>query len=160
VLNLSNLYINADVSEAYLTKVKKGDPVLVEFPSYPEISMEVPVYRTGNMVKPANRTFQVQLKINNENNMIKPNVLAKIKINDYTDMQALAIPSIIIKQDMKGSYVYIVDVNTGVARKSYIETGMAYQGMSEVVNGLNIDERVIVAGYNQISDGSPVRIAK
>jgi hypothetical protein len=47
-----------------------------------------------------------------------------------------------------------------VARKSYIETGMAYQGMSEVVNGLNIDERVIVAGYNQISDGSPVRIAK
>lgn len=160
ILNLNNLYINADVSEAYLTKVKKGDPVLVEFPSYPEISMEVPVYRTGNMVKEANRTFLVQIKVENENKIIKPNVLAKIKINDYSDLQAVVIPSIIIKQDLKGSYVYIADKNSGLAMKSYIETGMTYNGMSEVTKGLNAGDTVIVEGYNQISDGTAIEIVK
>ncbi len=85
IVNLDGLYVNADVSESYISKVKKGDIVHLEFPSLPDIKMDIPVYRTGNTVKPANRTFKVQLKINNVDNMIKPNVLAKIKINDYTD---------------------------------------------------------------------------
>ena len=64
MVNLDGLYVNADVSEAYLIKVKKGDIVNLEFPSLPDIKMEIPVYRTGNIVKSANRTFTVQLKIN------------------------------------------------------------------------------------------------
>lgn len=157
LINLDNLYVNADVSEAYITKVKKGEMVVLEFPSYPDIVMKVPVYRTGNAVKSANRTFKVQLKIENEGDQIKPNVLARIKINDYTAKEALLLPSLIVKQDLNGSYVYIADENN-LAQKVYIETGMSYLGVAMVTSGLSKGDRVIVKGYNQVSNGSKVGI--
>lgn len=156
IVNLDGLYVNADVSESYISKVKKGDIVNLEFPSLPDIKMEVPVFRTGNTVKSANRTFKVQLKINNVDNMIKPNVLAKIKINDYTDEQAIMVPSIIVKEDMQGSYVYTV-INDK-ANKVYIETGRSYKGYTQVTKGLSVGDVVIVDGYNQVSDGKLVEI--
>ncbi len=158
LVNLNDLYINADVSEAYITKVTKGDLVLLEFPSYPDIVMEVPVHRIGNIIKSANRTFKVQLKIKNENDQIKPNVLARIKINDYSVKQALLVPSITIKQDMQGSYVYIINPEDNTAKKVYVETGMSYQGKTMISAGLSQGEKVIVEGYNQVSDGSIVKI--
>ncbi len=158
LVNLSTLYINADVSEAYLTKVNKGDMVLLEFPSYPDFSMQVPVYRTGNVVKSANRTFKVQLKIENRDGMIKPNVLAKIKINDYSAENALALPSLIIKQDMKGKYVYMVDQGSNTAHKVYVKTGMSYMDQTMITEGLESGSLVIVEGFNQVSDGTAVEI--
>ncbi len=154
LVNLDGLYVNADVSEAYITKIKKGDIVNLEFPSLPDIKMEVPVFRTGNIVKTANRTFIVQLKINNVDNMIKPNVLAKIKINDYTKERAILVPSLILKQDMKGTYVFTAVDNK--AKKIYVETGKSYNGNTLVTSGLNAGDKVIVDGYNQVSDGKQI----
>lgn len=158
LVNLNDLYINADLSEAYLTKVKKGDMVLLEFPSYPGISMEVPVHRTGNIVKSANRTFKVQLKIQNPNKLIKPNVLAKIKINDYSAENGLAVPSLIIKQDLTGKYVYVVEKESSIANKVYVETGVSYKDQTMVTSGVKEGDMVIVDGFSRVSDGKEVRI--
>lgn len=156
LVNLNNLYINADVSEAYLTKIKKGDMVQLEFPSYPDVSMQVPVYRLGNIVKSANRTFKVQLKIENPDNMIKPNVLAKIKINDYSAENALLVPSLIIKQDLQGKYVYVMNAEKATAHKVYIETGISYKDQTMVTSGLKAGDIVIVDGFSRVSDGTEV----
>ncbi|MCB2221197.1 MAG: efflux RND transporter periplasmic adaptor subunit [Bacteroidetes bacterium] len=158
LVNLTDLYVNADVSEAYITNVKEGEKVLLEFPSYPDISMEVPVFRTGNIINQANRTFRVQLKIKNREGMIKPNVLARIKINDYGVEKSMLVPSIVIKEDMKGSYLYVVNKDDQTARKIYIETGRSYQDKTMVTSGLKPGDQVIVEGYNQVSSGSKVRI--
>ncbi len=160
VVNLDNLYVDADVSEAYLTKVKKGDMVLLEFPSFPDIKMKVPVHRIGNVVKTANRTFTVQLKIKNKNEVIKPNVLAIIKINDFSSESSLLLPSLIIKQDLKGSYVYVVrkHSNNITAMKRYVKTGISYGDETMITEGLHEGDKVIVNGYNQVSDGAEVEI--
>ncbi|MEZ5199097.1 MAG: efflux RND transporter periplasmic adaptor subunit [Bacteroidales bacterium] len=158
IVNLEHLYVNADVSESYLTKVRKGDAVLLEFPSYPDYRMTVPVYRIGNVVKPANRTFKIQLKIQNINNEIKPNVLAKIKINDFSSDKALLIPSIIAKQDLQGKYVYTVNPKDMTAKKVYIETGMSYFGKTMVISGLKEGDQVIVEGFSQVSAGTKLTI--
>jgi multidrug efflux pump subunit AcrA (membrane-fusion protein) len=120
--------------------------------------MEVPVYRTGNVIKSANRTFKVQLKIDNKDGRIKPNLIAKVKINDYTKDDALIVPSIIIKQDMKGYYLYIVDQDDRTAKKVYVETGRSYKDETVVTKGLESGDVVIVQGYNQVSNGTRVKI--
>lgn len=160
LVNLTDLYVNADVSEAYLTKVKEGDMVWLEFPTYPDIAMKVPVYRTGNVVKPDNRTFKVQLKIKNKGIMIKPNVLAKIRINDYTAENSMIVPSLIIKQDMRGKYLYEVDKQNNIAQKVYVETGMSYMDSTMVTKGVTEGDLVIIEGFNQVSDGSKVDIVQ
>jgi RND family efflux transporter MFP subunit len=159
LVNLDELYVNADVSEAYLTKVKKGDLVMLEFPSYPGMKMEVSVHRTGNIVKSANRTFKVQLKVSNNNELIKPNVIALIKINDYTASNAISVPSIIIKEDMQGPYLYVVNQESATsARKVYVKTGKSYGSMTMITDGLAAGDKVIVEGYNLVSDGMIVNV--
>lgn len=162
VLNLENLYINADVSEAYITSVKKGEMVLLQFPSLTGMEMWVPVHRVGNVIKAANRTFTLQLKIKNRNSMIKPNMIAVVKINDYTSTQALTVPAIIIKQDLQGKYVYVARKkdNRTVAIKKYVNAGKSYEDETEITEGLQAGDRVIVKGYTQVSDGAPLEIRK
>jgi RND family efflux transporter MFP subunit len=160
VVNLEKLYINADVSETYLASVKEGDMVELNFPVYPEIKMEVPVFRIGNVINPANRTFKMQLRINNPDNKLKPNILAVIRINDFSTPSALVVPSNIIKQDINGQYIYVIRDEEGqqVSSKIYIETGMSYNDQTMVIEGLQLGDKVITMGYNQVSDGAPVAV--
>jgi len=66
----------------------------------------------------------------------------------------------LIKKDLKGRYLYVVNQegeNT-TASKRYIETGRSYKDKTEVVLGLNESDLIITAGYNHVSDGSVVSI--
>jgi len=160
VVNLDKLYINIDVSEAYLANINKGDMVTLEFPAYPEIKMEVPIHRIGNVVKPENRTFTVQLKINNLGEKLKPNILSIIKINDFSTDSALVVPSIIIKQDFQGSYVYIAEKQNEnmVAKKVYVITGMSDGSNTMITEGLNPGQMVITKGYNLVKNGAEIKL--
>jgi len=134
--------------------------ICINFPSYPDIKLEVPVYKTGNVIKTGNRTFNVQLKIKNINEEIKANVMARVKIIDFSNDKALLVPSIIIKQDIKGSYVYLAEKNSEIlkANKKYIQTGISDGDETLITEGLSKSDKVIIKGYNQVSDGAEIKI--
>jgi RND family efflux transporter MFP subunit len=160
VVNLDELYINADVSETYLGQVKEGEKVKVEFPVYPDMQLEVPIYRKGNIINPSNRTFTVQLKLNNPDHRLKPNILSVIHIRDFSADSVIVVPSDLIKQDIIGSYLYTTQQNDNklVARKVYITAGKSYLDKTMVVSGLLQGQTVISQGYNMVSDGSEVYV--
>lgn len=160
IVNIDKLFVTLKLSEAYLSVIKKGDIVDITFTSYPGITFREPVYRTGNVINKQNRTFIVQIKIDNENGKLKPNLLANVKINDYDTDNAIVLPSIIIKEDMTGSFIYIIGDDNGncVADKIYIKTGISYKDKTEVIEGLSAGDVIITDGYNNVSNGSAVTI--
>jgi len=160
LVNLKKLYVNADVAEIYLPVIRKGDKVELSFPSFPELAKIAKIHRVGNIIHPQNRTVNIQLKVNNKNEVLKPNGLALIEINDYSTDEALIVPSIVIKQDVKGSFLYVVK-NQGksiLAEKKYVQSGVFYKDQSMIINGLSVGDKVIVEGFNQISDGSEIEV--
>mgnify|MGYP001227072117 CR=1 FL=1 len=161
LVNLSNIIINADVSESYISKISKGDSVLVSFPSYPDIELKVPVFRTGNIINPSNRTFTVQLKMRNIEEKLKPNLMAVLKIKDFAADSVFVIPSLIVKQDLsKGKFIFKVVENNGVkeASKTYVKTGISSNNRTVIKEGLKEGDEIIVEGYNMVSTGIPVDI--
>ncbi len=159
VINLNKLKIYSDVSEKYLPLINKGDMVELTFPTFPAITMDVAVERTGNVVNLGNRTFPVELRIDNIDGKLKPNLLALITFHDFNDNNALIVPSIIIKEDIKGAYVYIVKEVEGkkTAKKIYITSGMSYNDETMVLSGLNAGDKVITEGYSLVTDGTEVK---
>ena len=160
IINLDAFYLNAEVSEAYLPYLKKGDIVGGQLLAYKDIKIESEIYRISNMINPENRSFTVQVKLNNTEGILKPNMLAEIKFKDYEHKEAFTVPSIIIKNDFNGSYLFIAEQKDSetIARKIYVKSGKSQGEFSMVDTGLSEGDLVIVNGYNQVVDGSLVSI--
>ncbi len=158
MVNLNKMIVSVDVSEKYLSRFDKGDSVKITFPDFTELEKASVIYRIGNIINPANRTFKVEVKIKNKGEQLKPNLIANITINDLTIDSAIIIPSISIKNDFDRQFVYIAENN--LAKKIYIETGASHIDKTVVTKGLNSGDKVIIVGYNLVSDNSEIRIDK
>ncbi|MFW5757510.1 MAG: efflux RND transporter periplasmic adaptor subunit [Bacteroidota bacterium] len=161
IVNLNNLYVNAEISESFLPLVNQGDRVILRFPSYPDFEMKTTIHRLGNTINPENRTFTLQLLINNQNDKFKPNMVANISVNSFTQEDALVIPSINVKQDTQGYYVYLAHEENDqdmVSKKVYIERGENSEGKTVVKEGLKEGDLLIREGHNQVSEGTLIEI--
>ena len=159
---LDELTINADVSEAYLPNIRKDGPAEVSFPSFPEMKVNTRIHRIGNTINPQNRTFEVQIHLRNEKQLLKPNMLALLKLRDFQSDNALVIPSILIKNDRQGAYVFIMEKGEDKiprARKVYVKAGMTQGSQTMITEGLSANQMLIVQGYNLVKNGASVRLS-
>ncbi len=158
IVNTDEVYVVADVSERYIGKIKKGDHVDIIVNRRDTISSKIS--KIGNYVKPANRSFEVRVDVSAGLDMVKPNSLVVLKINDYTDSEAVIVPSSVIMQDGQGdSYVFVMDAESdkqGSVRKQLVDVGQSYQGMSIINDGVKSGEKVVAKGSRSVRQGDKV----
>lgn len=160
IVNLSNMYIETDVPESYIATIKKGKSVEVEFPILGK-KITSKVRQAGNFINPANRTFKVEIGVPNKDRSIKPNLTAKLKINDYTNPNAILIPMSVISENSKGEqYVYIVnnDGAKNVAKQVIITTGKTQGDEVEVLSGIEKGSKLIQEGARSVKNNQEVKI--
>lgn len=163
LMNLSNMYISAAVPESYLGSIQEGTEVMVEIAAT-GTQFESKIIQVGNYINPNNRTFEIKVAVPNEKGQIKPNLIATVKMNDYTSKSAITIPSQIIQKNSAGeSLVYVLNPtsdSTGIAKKRILKTGLSSRGQVEVLSGLQPGEQLIVEGAKNINEGEEVRILR
>lgn len=163
IVNLSNMYIEADVPETYITNITRGKDVEIQFPVLGK-TIETKVRQTGNFINPSNRTFKVEIGVPNQDRSIKPNLTAKLKINDYTSPKAILIPQSIISENAEGKqYVYVVKNiknNIGTAMQTVVKTGKTQGDVIEILEGISVGDQLIEAGARTVKDGQEVKISK
>lgn len=161
LVNLNSMYIETDVPESYLTNVTEGKTVEVNFPVLNK-NMTATVRQAGNFINPANRTFKVEVAIPNSDKTIKPNLTAKLKINDYTNEKAILIPQSIISENAEGEqYVYTAtskNDSIATAKRVIIKTGKTEGDFIEVLSGLENGAELIDEGARSVKDGQEVKI--
>jgi RND family efflux transporter MFP subunit len=161
VVNISKVRIYADVSERYLNSVKAGDEVEIVFPAIGK-TVEAKIFRKSNIINPDNRTFRMRINLDNDSGEIKPNLVSIIHLTDYYNPEAIVVPSILIKNDFNGKYLYVAKSNsdTWKAEKFYVETGISDNNNTALKSGLKPGDLLIVEGADQIADGSEIKLRK
>ena len=162
IINLDNMYIETDVPERYITNVTKNKAVEVEFPVLGK-TINTKVRQAGDFINPDNRTFKVEIAVPNKDKAIKPNLTAKLKINDYTNKEALLIPQSIISENAEGKqYIYVVknknESKEGIAERVIIETGKTQGDVIEVLKGIENGAEIIQEGARSVKDGQTVKV--
>ena len=160
IVNLGNMYIETDVPEKYINSISKNKKVQVEFPVLDK-SMISKVRQVGSYINPANRTFKIEIAIPNKEKNIKPNLTARLKINDYTNKKALLIPQSIISENANGEqYVYLIrnDQENTIAKKIIVKTGKTQGDIIEILNGLSDGDEIISEGARSVTNGQTVKI--
>ena len=160
VVDVDHVDIEAELSENYLASISKGDSVLVTIPSvgYENRSR---VNFVSQVINPNNRSFLIKVGLENDEGVIKPNILANLMIRDYSNKNALVVPSQAVGKDLRGDFVFVATVDdAGVERavKSYVTRGRAFGAKTEITSGLSEGDRVITAGSDEVSQNGAIEI--
>ncbi len=164
IVDLDDLYTEADVPEKYSGTVKTGIPVTVEIPMLGK-SYETIIRQAGNFIKPNNRSFRIEAPILNQDKTIKLNLTTKLKINDYSNPKSILIPLRILKEDAKGNfYVFKLNrtekENVFISKKVFINVGRNDGDKIEIINGLSEKDIIVDEGAERIQENQKVKIAQ
>lgn len=160
ILDTRNVKVVADVPENYLGKVRKGDIVDIRFPALDQ-TMKAPVTLIGSKIDPANRTFKIEIFVDNTKGLLKPNLLTEVMINDYVEEDVLVISQELVQQEVGGKYYVMVVSHTDegdVADKVYVTTGKSYEGDVIITEGLDESDLLIADGARGLTDGEEIQI--
>jgi len=158
VVNFSSVKVVAEIAEAYAPKVKVGDKVIVFFPDFnTEIASQIRF--TSKYINPVNRTFQSEVRLGPSKVEYRANMMAVVKINDYSNPSAFAVPITLIRDSQSGKYIYIANEESGnlVARRLPVTVGSTYNGLAEITSGITTGAKIITTGFNSLIDGELIQ---
>ena len=162
LVNLDDVYAEAFVSEKYISSISNGTEALVKIPLLNK-EIQSKVTQTGNFIDPNNRTFRIEIPVDNTDRRIKQNLDAKILINTYKKDNAVVVPLRIIREDAEGkNYIYVMDEDKKdgvyITRKAVIKIGKKSNTDAEVIEGLNFGEIIVLEGANLVEDLQRVKL--
>lgn len=157
IVNNNNLKIVTKVPENYVSRVKKGDKVVVVVPESGKDSIPSVISMVGGSIDPISRSFTAEAKLPSDP-LLKPNQTATMKILDYFAKNAVAVSINVVQSDEKGKYVYVMEREGDkmLVRKKIVVVGEAYNGLIEIKSGLTGGELIIMEGFQNVYEGQAV----
>lgn len=156
----ADMYLEADLSESYIGSFKRGDEVIVSFPSLDK-ETSTNIDAVGEVINPLNRTITVEIDLPKVEGL-KPNMLAIVRLKDFGADDAVMVPTNLIQTDRNGDFVFVLGTDENsqpVAKKVRVKRGRNYQGMTMVLEGLSGDEMLVDEGFREVVDGAFVKVA-
>ena len=157
VINFSNLKVKADVAESYSARVNSGNEVQIFFPDMKD-SITSKVNYAARAINNLTRTFGVEVLLGN-NKEYHPNMVAKLKINDYKSATPkIVVPVKFIQKGTNENFVLLA--LDGKVVKNVIKISHEYNGLAEISEGLKDNDLLITEGYDLINEGDNVNVKK
>ena len=159
VISFGQLKVKADVSEAYIAKVSKGDKVLITFPDI-KANQTSQIDFVSKYINSVNRTFSIEASLSANSMNLKANMVAILNINDYRNDKAIVVSQNIIQSDGSGPYVYVAkqDGKQLVAKKQKISQGLSNNGLAEITSGLKPGDKIVTVGYEELVEGTNIKL--
>src|SRR5690606_9591698 len=130
IVNSADLKLVANVSEAYVTNIRKGNKVLVDIPELNE-QIEAKVTFVGRTIDPLSRTFRVDVKLPSLDNL-RPNMTGVIKVIFHTEPAAITVPINLVQEVNGEKVVYVAETSDSrtYARKKVVKVGGVYNNLA------------------------------
>ncbi len=159
VVNIDEVYVEVDVPETHITSIGEGSKVRVNLPAIGE-EIEAHIARVSKVINPSNRSFTVEIPLENKSGFIRPNLMASVAINDYSNQSAIMIPQSVVSENAEGQqYCFALEKSTEgyIAKRLIIETGKTSEDFIEVLDGVGKGALLITEGAKKVSDNQPVK---
>jgi membrane fusion protein, multidrug efflux system len=159
VVNIDEVYVEVDVPETHITSISEGSKVQVNLPAIGE-EIDARIARVSKVINPSNRSFTVEIPLENKSGFIRPNLMASVAINDYSNKSAIMIPQSVVSENAEGQqYCFALEKSTEgyIAKRLIIQTGKTSEDFIEVLDGVEKGALLITEGAKKVSDNQPVK---
>src|SRR6266705_7015241 len=144
IINISRVWVDANVFEKDLQRVRLGQQVKLTVPAFPGASFSGRVILVNSIVDPETRTVKVRTEVANPDGRLKPDMFANVEIITDVNRAAISIPKSAVLNDEGKTVVFVADGNG--YKKREVHVGIQNGDQVEIVEGLNAGDKVVVKG--------------
>jgi cobalt-zinc-cadmium efflux system membrane fusion protein len=143
--DLSSLWVQAEVYESFLSRIRVGEPVTISVAAYPDRKFPARISFINPTVDPETRTVRVRCVVANPQMLLKPEMFARVSIGAAAPRPYPAVPASAVFTQGADNFVFIEE-SPRHFRKRQVRAGRRVDGDILVESGLNAGDRVATHG--------------
>ncbi|MFK7951969.1 MAG: efflux RND transporter periplasmic adaptor subunit [Ekhidna sp.] len=156
VMKYDRLLLDIKLPEKHLVEVQKGQVVNITNYNLDKDTLAGFISQISPVINPDTRTFQSMLEIKNQDLLLRPGMFVKAAILSEERDNTIVIPKETIISRQNGKVVFIVE--NGIAVERSIKTGLENQDVIEVTDGLKVNDRLVISGFETLRNKSKVSV--
>jgi len=158
--DLSTLMVETFVPERFSSAAQRGLKAQVFLEAFPGETFEAAVQEVSPVLDPASRTVRIRLGFTGRmDTRIKAGMYATVSLVTNARLNVPVIPRVSVINTYGSWIVFTVD-DRNIASRRVVSLGLENESYVEVLNGLEVGDKVVSAGQNFLTDGDPVRIVE
>ena len=152
VADRSTVWMNADVAEADLPRIRKGAAVRAQLMAFPDREFAGTVDVVGAAVDPGTHTAVVRSALRDPGGALHPGMLAHFVIQAGDPVVGVAVPPDAVVREGDGTMTVWVTIDQRHFTRRVVKTGMRQDGLVQIVDGLPAGEMVVGKGALLLSN--------
>ena len=152
IIDLSQVWVDANVFEKDLQRVRTGQEVKLTVPAFPQTTFSGRVIFVDSVVDPDTRTVKVRTEVANPDGRLKPDMFANVQIVTDVNRAAISVPQSAVLNDEGKTIVFVADGNTFDKRQ--VQAGIQDNDRVEIIDGLKAGDKVVVKGNYLLLENS------
>ncbi|HTF67758.1 MAG TPA: efflux RND transporter periplasmic adaptor subunit [Edaphobacter sp.] len=145
VADLSRVWVQAEVYEKDLGRIRVGQSAFITVDTYPNQSFEGKVAYTSDVLDSQTRTARVRCEVANHDLRLKTDMFANVQLPTKFSKQAIAVPASAL-QEVEGKNVVFIRHSATQFEKRDVRKGVTVNNQTEIVSGLKPGEPVVTQG--------------
>jgi RND family efflux transporter MFP subunit len=158
IMDYQVMYMDVQLPEKYISVIKPGQLAKLTNYTIPQDTIVGSITQLSPAINAETRTFKGNISVNNPKYLLRPGMFVKADIITNHKDSVIVIPKNIILSRQRGKTVFTFD--RGVVAERIIETGLENVTEVEVTKGLAKNERIVISGFETLSNKSKVKIIK
>lgn len=158
ILEIDRILVKVNIPEQEILQIKIGQKVDITLYILGNKIFEGQVKKIGLEADASNRTFPVQIEVDNRERELRPGMLARVTFTQRVDKDQVVVPRHTIMERDTGRIVYVVD--NGKAFQREVSIGISQREKVQILMGLNKGEQLVVEGHTKLTDGEEINIVQ
>jgi membrane fusion protein, multidrug efflux system len=160
IIDIDTLKVTGGVPERYAGEIRSGTVATVTFENMGNTEFAGTSRFVGASVNEHNRTFAVEVAIPNAGGMLKPGMVARVRLARGRTDEALVVPREAVLRAEHGYVVYTVVERDGqrTAQATPVTPGPGAGNRVVIEAGLAAGDQVVIVGQHQVAAGDLVQV--
>ena len=156
ILDIDRILVKVNIPEQEILSIQVGQNVEVALYIMEKKTFLGRVKNIGLEADSSNRTFPVEISVDNKERQLRAGMLARATFTKSVDQDQIVIPRHTVLERDQGRVVYVFE--DGKAFRRDITIGLSQLDQVQVVQGLNKGELIVVEGHTKLTDGEEVNV--
>ncbi len=158
IVKISKVFAQVAVAEDEISLIQKDQKATIKVGALGSALYTGVVEEIGVVADPIVHTYKIKIGIENNNHAIKPGMICTATIESPSMAHGVVVPSRAVMVDEAGrNFVYVVSPQNKAIRR-FVVTGNLLNSGIEVVEGLQVNEAIIVTGQHKLVDNASIQI--